>query len=166
MSAEDGKTLMADIGKLKVTTPSDREVVVTRLFNAPSRLVFDAHTKPQLIKRWLLGPPGWAMPICEVDLRVGGKYRYEWAHPGQGSFEMSGVYREIVAPERLVHTERFNEAEALCTLVLTEEGGKTTMTYTMDFGSKELRDRAVATGMTGGMETSYQRLDEILAASN
>jgi len=158
---------MADTGKLKVTTPSDREVLFMRAFDAPRRLVFDAHTKPELIKRWLLGPPGWTMPVCEVDLRVGGKYRYEWAHPEHASFGTGGVYREIAAPERLVSTERpdWTDGEALCTMVLTGQGGKTTMKLTMFFSSKEARDSALATGMAGGMEASYQGLDELLAST-
>ena len=117
---------MKDSGKLKVATPNDRDVVVTREFDAPRKLVFDAHTKPELIKRWLLGPPGWSMPICEVDFRVGGKYRYGWAHPSEPAFEMTGVFREIVVPERIVHTEDFVGNEALITLLLSEKAGKTT----------------------------------------
>ena len=156
---------MLDSAKLKVATPGDRDVVVTREFNAPRRLVFDAHTKPELIKRWLLGPPGWTMPICEVDFRVGGKYRYGWAHPEQPAFEMSGVFREIVVPERIVNTERFMDSEALITLVLTEKAGKTTLQLTMRFPDKAARDAAIATGMTDGMEQSYARLDEMAAAA-
>jgi uncharacterized protein YndB with AHSA1/START domain len=154
---------MLDTGKLKVATPTDSTVVVTRVFDAPRRLVFDAHTKPDLIRRWQLGPPGWTMPTCKVDLRVGGEFLYGWAHPDQPGFEIGGTYKEIVPPERIVHTERFMGSEALCTLVLTEKGGKTTLTYTMDFGTKEARDGALATGMTGGMEQSYERLDAIAA---
>jgi uncharacterized protein YndB with AHSA1/START domain len=150
-------------GKLKVATPGDREVVVTREFDAPRKLVFDAHTKPDLIKRWQLGPPGWTMPICEIDFRVGGKYRYGWAHPDQPAFEMTGVFREIVAPERIVHTEQFEGHEALITLVLTEKSGRTTLQCTMRFPSKEAREAALATGMTDGMEQSYARLDELAA---
>jgi uncharacterized protein YndB with AHSA1/START domain len=156
---------MTQVGKMTVATPSDREVVVTRVFDAPRRLVFDAHTKPEIVKRWLLGPAGWTMPVCEIDLRAGGKYRYVWAHPDKPGFEIGGVYREIVAPERIVTTEQWMGAVAENTMVLTEKAGKTTMTFTMDFGSKEARDAALATGMTGGMEESYVRLDEIAAES-
>ena len=155
---------MSDVGKLKVATPGDREVAVTRVFNAPRRLVWDAHTKPELIKQWLLGPPGWTMPTCEVDLRVGGKYRYVWAHPDKPSFEIGGTYREIAAPDRMVTLENFMGAEANNTMVLTEAGGKTTMALTLVFASKEVRDGALKTGMTGGMEQSYQRLDKMLSA--
>jgi uncharacterized protein YndB with AHSA1/START domain len=153
------------IGALEVETPGDREVVVTRTFAAPRRLVFDAHTRPELIRRWQLGPPGWTMPICEIDFRVGGKYRYGWAHPTEGSFEMSGVYREIVAPERIVHTETYEQWESLCTLTLTEKGGRTLLRYSMVFPSREVRDTALGTGMTGGMEQSYARLDGMLAGT-
>jgi uncharacterized protein YndB with AHSA1/START domain len=96
---------------LRVTTPSEREIVMTRVFDAPRHLVFDAHTRPELLQRWLLGPPGWSMPVCEIDLRVGGKYRYVWRHDRDGTkMGMGGVYREIASPERVVSTERFDEA--------------------------------------------------------
>src|SRR5205814_27542 len=106
----------------------ERAGVMTRVFDAARALVFDAHTKPELVKRWLLGPPGWSMPVCEIDLRVGGKYRYVWRHNTKGTqMGMGGVYREIVAPERIVSTERFDEAwypgEAVGTLLLVERGG-------------------------------------------
>jgi uncharacterized protein YndB with AHSA1/START domain len=157
---------------LTVTTPNDTDVVVVRSFDAPRSLVFDAHTKPELVKRWLLGPPGWTMPTCEIDLRVGGKYRYGWAHPEREGFEIVGEFREIARPARIVHTEEFRPGgqkmpgadPAVDTTVFTESAGKTTMTVTMRFPSKEARDGAVATGMTGGMEQSYQNLDQMLAA--
>src|SRR5207247_8670465 len=96
---------------LQLTTPSDREIAMTRVFDAPRKLVFDAHTKPELVKRWLLGPPGWSMPVCEIDLRVGGRFRYVWRRDNDGTqMGMGGVYREIVAPERIVNTEKFDEA--------------------------------------------------------
>jgi uncharacterized protein YndB with AHSA1/START domain len=158
---------------LQVTTPNDTDVVVTRTFDAPRAAVWEAHTKPALVKRWLLGPPGWTMPTCEIDLRVGGKFRYGWAHPEQPGFEIGGEFREIKAPERIVHTEEFRPGgkqmegskPAIVTTVFKESRGKTAMTVTMHFPSKEARDGAVATGMTGGMEQSYQRLDQALAAS-
>src|SRR6266508_1205650 len=123
---------MTNAGALLVTTPTDREIMMTRFFDAPRRLVFDAFTKPDLVKQWLLGPDGWSMPVCEIDLRVGGKYRYVWRRDKDGTeMGMGGVYREIVAPERIVNTERFDQAwypgEALGTLVLVEQGGKTTL---------------------------------------
>jgi uncharacterized protein YndB with AHSA1/START domain len=149
-----------------VTTPSDREVVTTRAFAAPRSLVFEAHTKPALVKQWLLGPPGWTMPVCEIDLKVGGKIRYVWKNDADGrSFGMTGVFKEIMAPERLVHTEFFTDnwtgGEALVTTVFTEEAGRTTVTITMRFASKEARDGALATGM----ESSYRMLEDLLRST-
>ena len=157
------------MGQLRVTTPSDREIAMTRVFDAPRKLVYDAHTKPELIKRWLLGPPGWSMPVCEIDLRVGGKYRWVWRSDKDGTtMGMGGVYREIVAPERLVTTERFDEAwypgEALNTLVLVEKSGRTTLTQTGLYESKEARDAVLKSGMEKGVEASYDRLAELLAS--
>src|ERR1700716_1207357 len=121
--------------KLQITTPTDREIAMTRVFNAPRRLVFDALTKPELVKRWLLGPPGWSMPVCEIDLKVGGAYRYVWRHADGREMGMGGVYREIVPQERLVCTELFDEAwypgEALTTTTLAEKDGRTTVTTTV-----------------------------------
>ena len=154
---------------LQVTAPGEREIVMTRGFDAPRQLVFDAHTKPELIKRWLLGPPGWSMPVCEIDLRVGGKYRYVWRHDRNGNeMGMGGLYREIVAPERIVNTERFDEAwypgEALNTLVLVETGGRTTLTQTVRYQSREARDAVLKSGMESGVAASYERLADLLAS--
>jgi uncharacterized protein YndB with AHSA1/START domain len=154
---------------LQVTAPGEREIVMTRGFDAPRQLVFDAHTKPELIKRWLLGPPGWSMPVCEIDLRVGGKYRYVWRHDRNGNeMGMGGLYREIVAPERIVNTERFDEAwypgEALNTLVLVEKGGRTTLTQTVRYESREARDAVLKSGMESGVAASYERLADLLAS--
>lgn len=159
---------MKNTGTLKVTTPSEREIVMTRVFDAPRRLVFDAHTKPELIRRWLLGPDGWSMPVCEVDLRVGGKYHYVWRHDADGNeMGMGGVYREIVPPERLVTTESFDQpwysGEALDTMVLVEQVGKTTLTVIMRFESREARDTALKSGMEKGVAASYDRLARLLA---
>ena len=157
-------------GTLEVTTPTEREIVVTRSFDAPRRLVFDAHTKPELVRRWLLGPPGWTMPVCEIDLRVGGAYRYVWRNAGGKEMGMGGVFREIVAPERLVATEAFDESwypgEALDTTVLTEEGGATKLTLTVLYESRAARDAALQSGMERGMVASYDRLAELLSASS
>ncbi len=151
----------------KLTTPSDREIQVTRTFDAPRKLIFDALTKPELVKRWLLGPPGWSMPICEIDLRVGGAYRYLWRFESSGNeMGMRGVFKEIAAPERLVATEKFDEAwyagEALDTTVLVEKDGKTTMTLTVLYESKDARDTATRSGMEQGMAMGYNRLEEML----
>lgn len=152
---------------LDVTLPSDREIKMTRIFDAPRALVFDAFTKPKLVRRWLLGPDGWTMPICEIDLRVGGKWRYGWRNETDGvEFAMSGVYREIARADRIVHTEIYsedpNQSEAVVTTTFKESGGKTTMTATMLLPSKEVRDAIVATGMADGAGKSYDRLAEML----
>src|SRR5438034_438593 len=95
----------------KVSTPTDREIAIERDFNAPRRLVFDAFTKPELVRRWLLGPDGWTMPVCEIDLRAGGAYRYVWRKESTGKeMGMGGVFREIVRPDKLVATEKFDDA--------------------------------------------------------
>jgi uncharacterized protein YndB with AHSA1/START domain len=151
-----------------VTTPSDREVVVTRSFHAPRQLVWDAHTKPELVRRWLLGPPGWTMPTCEIDLRVGGRYRYVLAGPEGELMGWGGVYREIVPPERLVSAELFDEdwtgGETVNTMVLSDRGDQTDLTLTVVYASKDARDGALATGMTVGMEAGYRALDSALAS--
>jgi len=156
--------------ELKITTAGDRELVMTRVFAAPRTLVFDAHTKPELVRRWLLGPPGWSMPVCEIDLRVGGRYRYVWRHDTNGAeMGMGGVYREIVAPERIVNTERFDEAwypgEAVGTLVLVERDGSTTLTYTMLYESRAARDAVIKSNMETGVAASYDRLADLLAST-
>ncbi len=161
--------------KAHVTLPSDREVKVERSFRAPRSLVYRAHTEPDLVQQWLLGPPGWTMPICEMDVRVGGQYRWVWRSEADGSqFGFSGTYREVEQDTRLVHSERYEAGtvggefpgqEALVTTTFIEHDGVTTLTSLMDFGSKEARDAAVATGMTDGMEQSYALLDRMLAGA-
>jgi uncharacterized protein YndB with AHSA1/START domain len=156
----------------QVTLPSDREVKVTRSVKAPKALVYRAYTEPELVQRWLLGPPGWSMPVCEMDVRVGGAYRWRWRSNDDGSeFGFSGVFREVEPERRLVHTEGYDPGttgaphpdEALVTVSFTEAEGMTTVESLIDFGSKRARDAAIATGMTGGMEQSYQLLDALLA---
>jgi len=151
---------------MKVTTPTDREVVITRLFDAPRGMVFDAHTKPDLVRRWLLGPPGWTMPVCEIDLRVGGKYRYVWENAGGQRMGVSGTFKEIVRPSRIVITQLFDEdwtgGETIVITELAEQGGKTTLTITVRYASREARDGALKTGMTTGMEAGYERLENLL----
>jgi uncharacterized protein YndB with AHSA1/START domain len=130
-----------------VSTPSDREIRVARVFDAPAKLVWDCHTRPELIRRWMLGPPGWSMPVCEVDLTVGGAYRYRWRSDADGTeFGSSGF-----------------DGEAVNTLVFEESGGRTTATLTMLFASKEARDGALQSGMSDGMAMGYDRMDAILA---
>lgn len=160
------------IEKAQVTLPSDREVQVTRSFKAARPLVYRAYTEPVLLQRWLLGPPGWSMPVCEMDVRVGGRYRWRWRNDeDRKEFGFAGTFREVQPASRLVHTQAFDpgtigeaypENEALVSVTFTENGGITTVTTVVDFGSKEARDGAVATGMTDGMEQSYQSLDALL----
>jgi uncharacterized protein YndB with AHSA1/START domain len=155
-----------DTGKLIVTTPSEHEIAMTRVFDAPRNLVFDAWTKPELVRRWLLCPPGWTMPVCEIDLRVGGAYRFEWLGQDGTRMGMGGVYREIVIPERIVNTQLFDVdwtgGETLGTLLFTEHAGKTTLTNSVLYSSREARDAALRTRMAEGVEAGYARLDEIL----
>ena len=157
-------------GKLQVTTPSEREIAMTRVFDAPRRLVFDALTKPELVRRWLLGPDGWSMPVCEIDLRVGGTLRYLWRHTDGREMGMRGVFHEIARPARLVHTEVFDTpwypGEGLDTVVLVEERGQTTLTSTVRYESKEIRDAVLRSGMETGVARSYDRLEEILVSSS
>jgi uncharacterized protein YndB with AHSA1/START domain len=151
---------------LHVSTPSDREVEMTRIFDAPRNLVFDAWTKPELLKRWM-GPDGWSLPVCEIDLRAGGALRFMWRHLDGRTLNLSGVYREIVAPERIVHTELFEEfsmgGETLVTTLLSERFGRTTVVQTIVYASAEARDGALGSGMTRGVAASMDRLADLLA---
>jgi uncharacterized protein YndB with AHSA1/START domain len=146
------------------TTPSDLEFAMTRVFDAPRQLVFDACTKPEHLPHWMLGPDGWTMPVCEVDLRPGGAWHYVWRRSDGTEMGMRGVYREVTPPERVVHTESWGDQwpETVNTMVLTEKNDKTTMTVTMRYPSKEARDAATKTGMTEGASMSYDRLEDYL----
>jgi uncharacterized protein YndB with AHSA1/START domain len=157
---------MKNTGTLKVTTPNDREIVMTRVFDAPRRLVFEAFSKPELLKRWF-GPRGWSLVVCEVDLRVGGGFRFVLRGPDGRDMGMRGTYREIVPPERSVHVESFDDypGESLVTAVFTEQGGKTTLTVTVQYASREVRDAVIQSGMEHGAAESYDRLAELLAAT-
>jgi len=159
---------MMNTETLTVTTPTEREIVMTRVFDAPRALVFDAFTKPELLKRWFFGPPGWSLAVCEVALRVGDAYRYVWRGPDGTDMGMSGICREFAPPERLVATERFDEAwypgEALVTMVLVEQGSKTTLTLTVRYESREARDAVLKTPMSEGVAAGYDRLAELLAS--
>jgi uncharacterized protein YndB with AHSA1/START domain len=158
---------MKNSGTFNITAHGDREIVVTRVFDAPRRLVFDAYTKPELVKTWLLGPDGWSMPVGEIDLRAGGKYRYVWKNDTDGSeMGMGGIYREVVVPERIVATELFDEAwypgEAVDTIALVERDGKTTLTQTILYNSRETRDAVLKSPMQTGMAASYDKLERVL----
>lgn len=155
---------------LTITTPSDREVAISRVFNASRELVFDALTRPELLKRWLLGPDGWTMTVCELDPVVGGKYRYVWRKESDGTIMgMGGEFREIIRPTRMVATELFDQAwypgEAIVTQTLAESDGKTTLTITILYNSTETRDTVLKSGMTEGMAISYNRLETLLGGA-
>jgi uncharacterized protein YndB with AHSA1/START domain len=154
-------------GKLIVTTPSDREIAMTRIFHAPRRLLYDAWTKPELLKRWLGVFGGWQLAVCEIDLRVGGAYRYLWRGPDGAEMGMRGVYREIVPFDRIVCTEVFDqpwyEGEAVDTLTFVEKDAKTTATTTVLYASKAVRDAVLKSPMATGVGAGYDRLEEILA---
>ncbi|MBC8647181.1 MAG: SRPBCC family protein [Thermoanaerobaculia bacterium] len=158
---------MKNTGNLKITTPTDREIAMTRVFDAPRRLVYDAHTKPELVKQWLGVFGGWSLDVCEIDLRVGGSFRYVWRGTDGKEMGMRGVYREIVPAERIVATETFDdpwyEGEAVGTTEFVEQGGKTTLTTTVRYESREVRDAVLKTPMEHGLAASYDKLAGILA---
>jgi uncharacterized protein YndB with AHSA1/START domain len=157
---------MKNSGTLKVTTPTDREIVLTRVFDASRHLVFDAFSKPELLKRWF-GPRGWSLVVCEVDLKVGGGFRFVLRGPDGRDMGMRGVYREIVPPERSVHMESFDDypGESQVTAVFVEQGGKTTLNATVLYPSQEVRDAVIKSGMEHGAAESYDRLAELLASA-
>lgn len=161
--------IVANSDTFKATTPSDREIVLTRLFDAPRRLVFEAMTKPEHVKRWWgCLDERYSVPVCEIDLRPGGKWRFVGKGP-MGEYGFHGVYREIVVPERVVFTEiydPFPDAESVVTSVLTEEGGKTRLTATCVYPSLEVRDMVIQSGMTRGAGISYDRLEELVQELN
>jgi len=153
-------------GTLKVEIQGDREIVMTRVFDAPRHLVFEAFTKPELLKRWF-GPRGFTMPVCEVDYQVGGGFHFVLEGPNGKRMGMRGVYREIDAPERSVHLESFDDypgEPAVVTTVMIEKDGKTTLTATVLSPSKEVRDAVLKSGMEHGAAETYDRLAELLAS--
>ncbi len=152
---------------LEVTTPTDREIVMTRAFDAPRDRVFDAFTKPELVQRWLLGPDGWSMIVCDVDLRAGGTFHYAWRNDAEDKqFGLNGDYREVARPERIVHAERFDQSwypgDAEVTTTFEERDGTTIVTLTTLFDSREIRDQAIESGMTDGVAISFDRLENEL----
>jgi uncharacterized protein YndB with AHSA1/START domain len=160
---------MKNSGALQVTARGDREIVMTRDFDAPRHLVFDALTIPELLTRWLGVFGGWSMAVCEIDLRVGGSFRYLWRGPEGVEIGMRGVYREIVPAERIVSTELFDDpwypGEAVGTSVLVERGGTTTLTNTVVYATKEARDGVLKSPMESGMAKGYDALDAVLAST-
>jgi len=156
---------VANSDTFKATTPSDREIVLTRLFDAPRRLVFDAMTKPEHVRRWWgILDDEHSVTVCEIDLRPGGAWRFVGRGP-RGQYAFYGVYREIAAPERVVFTEIFEpfpDVESVVTSILTEEGGKTRLTATCVYPSVEVRDSVLKTGMIRGAGISYDRLEDVV----
>jgi uncharacterized protein YndB with AHSA1/START domain len=157
---------MATTETLKITTPSDREITMTRVFDAPRRLVFEAYTKPELLKRWLGVFGGWSLDVCVVDLKVGGGYEWGWRNTNGKQMRMVGTYREVVVPERIVATEVFDdpwyEGTCIVTTEFAERAGKTTMKATMRYDSKKIRDAVIASPMESGVAKSYDNLEEVL----
>lgn len=153
---------------LQITTPSEREIAMTRVFDAPRHLVFAAYTKPELLKRWLGVRNGWTLDVCEVDLRVGGRYRYVWRGANGQEMGMGGVFLEIEPPARIVSTEAFDNpwypGEAVGTVLLVEQDGKTTLTLSVLYQSQEARDGILQTPMAEGVGESFDKLAEVLAS--
>jgi uncharacterized protein YndB with AHSA1/START domain len=152
-----------------VAEPGKPSIVMTRNFAAPRLLVFEALSKPELVRRWLLGPPGWTMPECDIDFRVGGRYRYLWRHEPDGAeMGMGGVYREILAPSRIVATEKFDQSwypgEALDYYDLAERAWRTMVTLTVIYESFEVRDAVLKSPMEQGVAMGFDRLEEVLAS--
>ena len=156
---------MSSTGTVRIATPTDREVVVTRVFDAPRQLVFDALTRPELLKRWLFAPDR-SLAICEIDLRVGGSFHFVFSGPGKKDVGTRGSYQEIVPGERIVNDEWWDDWDAgktLTTTILVEQDGKTTFTSTMLFPSQEVRDTVLKSGLGHGVRENYDRLDALLA---
>jgi uncharacterized protein YndB with AHSA1/START domain len=154
-----------DHPQVTLTTPSDREIVLTRSFRASSRVVFDALSRPELLTRWL-GATGWAMVGCEVDLRVGGRWRFDWLGPGGDEMGHGGVYTEVAAPFRLGYTELYDnqsyEGETLISHELVERSGATTVTSTVRYATRAARDSVLAYPMARGVNEGFDRLERLL----
>ena len=155
---------------LEITTPSDREIRMTRSFDAPRMMVWDAYTRPELVQRWLGAMPGWSWAVCEMDVREGGAYRWLWRGPDGVELGLGGTYLEVVPGDRLVSTERYDqqwyEGDAVGTIVFTESSGRTTLVTTLRYSSKEVRDSVLQSPATSGLEAGYRALDELLASAD
>ena len=153
---------------LKVSYPSDTELRVERSFQAPRRRVFEAMARPELVKQWLYGPEDWPLAECDIDFRVGGKYRYVWRNKEKGDMGMGGIFKEIAAPERIVHTELFDQdwtgGETVQVTRFDERDGRTTVTVTVRYSSKQAREGALKTGMIDGWGVAYDRLVDLLSS--
>ena len=157
----------------EASLPSDTEVLVKRSFDAPAKLVWRAYMEPELMRRWCGGFPGWSMPVCEMDMSVGGQYRWRWRNEENGQeFGFTGEVLEVVPHAKIVHTQIFDAGDlgvsmggepSIITVTFEEADGMTNVATLIKYASKPDRDEALATGMTEGMEMNYQRLDEVLA---
>jgi uncharacterized protein YndB with AHSA1/START domain len=156
---------MQNTGTLKVNLPSDCEITLTRAFRAPRQLVYEAFSKPELLKRWF-GPCGWSLVTCDVDVRVGGGFRFVLRGPDGRKLGMRGVYREITPPERSVHVESFDDfpGESQVTAIFTEQDGQTTLNATILYPSRKVRDAVIKSGMEHGAAESYDKLTELLSS--
>ena len=155
------------MNKMKLETQGDKYIVVTRHFAAPPDEIYRAHTDPQLLQQWLLGPDGWTMPVCQVDVRPGGKIRYEWANGKGGGFSLTGEFIEVDPPRRIVHVERIHLPDPTpdnrVETTFVADGAGTLMTMRMTLPDTETRKAMLSTGMEHGMEASYTRLESYLA---
>jgi uncharacterized protein YndB with AHSA1/START domain len=153
---------------LQISTPSDEVIRITRSFDAPRMMVWDAYTRPELVKRWLGAMPGWSWAVCEMDVREGGRYRWAWRGPDGAELALGGEYLEVVPGERLVSTERYDqqwyEGDAVGTVEFTESQGRTVLVTTLRYASKQVRDAVLQSPATSGMESGYLVLDELLAS--
>lgn len=151
---------------VNIVPHGERAIRITRSFNAPRAIVFDAMSNAEMMKHWFHGAPGWTLTTCEIDLRVGGRYRWVWTNDAGQEMGMSGEYKEVKRPERIVSTERYDQAwypgEAIGTIELSEQGKQTLMTLTVEYESKAARDGVLAIPMESEMESGYQRLDQYL----
>ncbi len=155
---------------LKVEARGDRELVISRTFDAPVKMVFDAHTKPELVRQWLLGPDGWTMPICEIDLRVGGNYRYVWKKENTGEeMGMGGEFLDVDAPNKYVATEKFDRSwypgGAVGTVTFEDRDGTTLFQNVVKYDSNDAREAVLASPMEDGLSAGYDRLEDLLTAS-
>lgn len=153
------------MSKLTLVTEGDQFVVVTRRFNAAPEAVFRAHMDPAIIVKWMLGPPGWTMPVCINEGKKGGKIRYEWASGEGEGFYLTGEYLEVDAPRRTVHVERMHLPDPTpdnhIETTFTKDGAGTLLVMRMTLPDRATREAMLATGMDQGMEASYQRLEEL-----
>jgi len=152
--------------ELSVTAPGEREIRMVRDFEAPRQRVFDCYFKPNLVRRWMMGPEGWTFAVCEIDLRVGGSYRYVLKGPDGAELAWGGVYREVVVPERVVSLEKYDQdwtgGETRGTVEFYEKAGRTTVTTTLLYSSREARDGALKTRMAEGLAMGFDRLEALL----